>query len=158
MSEVLQFPAHAEPAVDLSDVVQEVCAALETQGLRRQVELEVDVPPYTMVSGDRERFRRLLELLVTTVLESTPPGRSVVVIGSNGETAVELEVADCRAVLAPRRPVETTEATGRADELRQLTAGCGAELRMTQGAGGGLAWTLRLPRRPGAENDSRQAA
>jgi hypothetical protein len=162
MSDVLRYRAPRESggaAVDLSDLVVEVCESLELLSLRRRVALDVDVPPYTMVHGDGGSFRRLVEMLIAAALQATPGGRELVVTGGSDEADVTLEVADRRAVLAPRQEGEPVgEALVAVPEMRRLLADCGGTLRVAQAAAGALAWTLQVRRAPGAEADTRRAA
>ena len=91
------LPSADLPEFDISDLLQEVCDALERDSLRRRVPIEVDAPPYTMVRGDRRQLRVLLIRLIGNALSASPAGSQIVVTTYSNEDGVEVEVADDRS-------------------------------------------------------------
>ena len=97
MGEVLRFSPRdgsEDPTFDVSDVIGEICEALELRSFRQGVQFEVDAPPYTMLQGDREQFRTVLQLLLTQTLDVTPRGSDLVITAFSDGQGVEVEVAD----------------------------------------------------------------
>src|SRR4029079_5532643 len=57
VSDLLSFTAHRQPQWQtflVGDLVEEVCEALEPQLEAQMIDVDVDVPPNTLLSGDRE--------------------------------------------------------------------------------------------------------
>lgn len=158
------LPSADLPEFELSDLLQEVCDALERESLRRRVPIEVDAPPYTMVRGDRRQLRVLLIRLIGNALSASPAGSQIVVTTYSDEDGVEVEIADDRSEslelllgdgLAPgagdARPLSWSE-------VRQIVAGCGAQIFVAGCPEGGVAMTVRFPLVTGEDGGSRKAA
>ena len=169
MSSLLPFPppSAAEIAeIDISDLLQEVCEALERESLRRRVPIEVDAPPYTMVRGDRRTLHLLLLRLIGNALSASPAGGQIVVTAYSDEEGVEVEVADDRS-----ETVELLIGSGLAavagagdarpmpwSEVQQIAAACGGTVSVVPCPEGGVAMSVQFPRRTDADESSRRAA
>jgi signal transduction histidine kinase len=157
MGEVLRFTPRdgsEDPSFDVSDVIGEICEALELRSFRRGVLFEVDVPPYTMLQGDREQFRTVLQLLLAQTLEVTPRGSDLVITADRDEHGVEVEVADSGTgiahLFAPPASAFTTGLAGQkkarnALDLSRLIAALGGDIRVQDCPDGGAAITVHFP-------------
>ncbi len=169
MSSLLSFPSPSSADIadfDISDLLQEVCEALERESLRRRVPIEVDAPPYTMVRGDRRTLRLLLTRLIGNALSASPAGSEIVVTAYSDEQGVEVEVADDRS-----EPVELLIDSGLAgvagagearpmpwSEVQQIAAACGGRISVSSCPEGGVAMSVQFPRITDADTGSRRAA
>jgi signal transduction histidine kinase len=167
MSSLVPFPPHPSadlPEFDISDLLQEVGDALERESLRRRVPIEVDAPPYMMVRGDRRELRVLLTRLIGNALSASPAGSQIVVTAYEDEDGVEVEVADDRSESAELLLSEGLAATaGDARplswlEVQQIVARCGGQISVAGCPEGGVAMTVRFPRRTDEDAGSRKAA
>jgi signal transduction histidine kinase len=167
MTSLVPFPPLSSadlPEFDISDLLQEVCDALERDSLRRRVPIEVDVTPYTMVCGDRRQLRTLLIRLIGNALSASPAGSQIIVTTYSNEDGVELEVADDRSESVELLLGEGL-AAGAGDarplswsEVQQIVAGCGAEISVADCPDSGVAMTVHFPRLTGKDGGSRKAA
>ena len=158
------LPSADLPEFDISDLLQEVCDALERESLRRRVPIEVDAPPYTMVRGDRRQLRVLLIRLIGNAVSASPAGSQIVVTTYNAEDGVEVEVADDRSESVELLLGEGL-AAGAGDapplswsEVQQIVAGCGAQISAADCPEGGVAMTVYFPRLTREDGGSRKAA
>lgn len=158
------LPSTDLPEFDISDLLQEVCDALERESLRRRVPIEVDAPPYTMVHGDRRQLRVLLIRLIGNAVSASPAGSQIVVTTYSAADGVEVEVADDRS-----ESVELLLGAGLAagaedarplswSEVQQIVAGCGAQISAADCPEGGVAMTVHFPRLTREDGGSRKAA
>lgn len=157
MGEVLRFVPRDEsddPSFDVSDVIEEVCGACELRSFRQGIQLEVDAPPYTMLHGDREQFRTVLQLLVAQTLEVTPRGSNLVLTAYSDEHGVEVEVADSGTGIAhlldPPQSAFAAGMTGQkkarnASDLSRLVAALGGDIHIQDCPEGGAAITVHFP-------------
>lgn len=169
MSSLLPFPplSAAEAAeFDISDLLQEICEALERESLRRRVPIEVDAPPYTMVRGDRRTLRQLLMRLIGNALSASPVGSQIVVTAYSDDEGVEVEVADDRSETIDvliGSGLATVAGAGDArpmpwSEVQQIAAACGGRVYATPCPEGGVAMSVQFPRLTDADESSRRAA
>ena len=151
--------------VDVSDLIGEVCGALETSELRRGIFLDIDAPPYTIVQGDRQQLRLLLHELVSNAMHVTPRGGSVVVSAFCDEQFVELEVAD--SSIGIRRDalgdtVETALSPPSSlpgwQDICAIVANHHGRILVADCPDGGIALTVRLPHGQASEAGARKAA
>jgi C4-dicarboxylate-specific signal transduction histidine kinase len=145
------------PSFDVSDVLQEVAERLEIYGMRRGVQVEVDAPPYAMVSAEPARMRQVFSQLLTLAIDATSPGGDVIVTAFHEEEGIEVEFAEGGAEMidAPgvsaNSPVETAASEKRLADARRLLAAEGVELEIRQCADGAKAYILQLGR-PGTQD------
>ena len=157
MGEVLRFTPRdgtVAPSFDVSDVIGEVCEALELRSFRQGVQFEVDASPYTMLHGDRAQFRTVLQLLLAQTLEVTPRGSDLVITAYGDEHGVEVEIADSGTGIAHlfAQPAWafTTGLAGQkkarnASDLSRLIAALGGDLHVQDCPDGGAAITVHFP-------------
>ena len=157
MSNVVRFSqwnGSDDPCFDVSDVIGEICDALELRSRRKGVQFEIDSPPYTMLHGEREPFRAVLQLLVVQAMEVTPQGGTLVITSFEDPHGVEVEVADSGPGIAQLFAEHQTEfdaglaeqkkARGVAD-LYRLVAALGGEIQVQDCREGGAAITVHFP-------------
>jgi two-component system OmpR family sensor kinase len=143
--------------VDLTAATRE--AAAEAGALSSDHALSLDLPEPVIVSGVADELHRLAANLVENALLHTPPGTPVTVsVRRDGDAAV-LEVAD----RGPGVPLELRErvferfASGAGDGARGRGSGLGlaivkavadshgGHVELTEAAGGGARFVVRLP-------------
>jgi hypothetical protein len=165
MSDLLPLHAFREPpshAFDLGDLIQDVCASLESHTLPHRVQLETDVPPYLMVAGDRDQWATVLDGLIRNAIVLTQRGGDVIVTAFEHGDAIEVEVADTRAAVTERQQREFPyhHVTGVPpvlfagfERLQHIVQMQGGQVQAEVCPDGGVAFTLTLPRneRPGAD-------
>ena len=157
MNDVLRFrppTGSDDPSFDVSDVIGEICEALELRSFRQGVLFEVDVPPYTMLHGDREQFRTVLQLLLAQTLEVTPRGSDLMITAYSDEHGVEVEVADSGTGIAHlfAQPASAFTAglvgqkkARNASDLNRLIAALGGDIHVQDCPDGGAAITVHFP-------------
>ena len=169
MSSLLPFPPQSAADIaefDISDLLQEVCEALERESLRRRVPIELDAPPYTMVRGDRRTLRLLLMRLIGNALSASPAGSEIVVTAYSNEEGVEVEVADDRSetvelLIGAGLPAVAGAGDARPmpwSEVQQIAAACGGRVSVVPCPEGGVAMSVQFPRLSDADESSRRAA
>lgn len=110
------------------------------------VEVAIDAAPGTRVPGDAATLRGLVDRLVADALVAAarssgdgPPLHEVVVTVVETADAIELEIADS----GPSTPADDRCPA----VVRELAARCGCRLHVATCPEGGMAVTVRLPRR-----------
>lgn len=148
------------PSFDVGDVLQELADNLETYGLRRGVQIEVDAPPFAMVLAEPERMRQVFSLLLTLAVDATPPGGDVIVTAYQEEDGVEVEFAEGGAEMidSPDVSAESDESEQRLAEVRRLLAAEGIELEIRDCADGGRAYLLKFGHPGTGDAESLRAA
>jgi signal transduction histidine kinase len=142
--------------VDVSQLVDEVCAACERQITIAQIETVIDVPRPSNQWADREMLRTAITHMVTNAIEAMPTGGRLVITSYDGGGAFELEVADSGPGLndeALRRAFEPFYTTKRAGAgmglaaVRRIAEAHAGNVVAANCPEGGAAFTLRLPSR-----------
>jgi signal transduction histidine kinase len=140
--------------------VEEVVQALESRCQDPAIETTIDVPADLIVTADRTMIRRAVENLILGGIAAMPGGGSLVATSAAGPAAVELEIADTGPALSDdaRRcafdPSGTTERGASGWELamvRRIAELHGGSVTATNCPEGGVAFTLRIPRRAALE-------
>lgn len=148
------------PSFDVGDVLQELADNLETYGLRRGVQIEVDAPPFAMVLAEPERMRQVFLQLLTLAVDASPPGGDVIVTAYHEEDGVEVEVAEggVEMIDPPDASAESNESQQRLAEVRRLLAAEGVELEIRDCADGSKAYLLKLGHPDAGDAESLRAA
>ena len=158
VNDLLSFTSHRAPRWHtflVGDLVEEVCEALGPQMEAQSIDVSIDVPPQTVVSADREMFRRALVNLVLNAIDVMPRGGEVVVTSYDGPFGFELEVADSGPGLSDEQlghvfdPFFTTKSNGTGLGLaivHRIAEAHGGQITAANCPDGGAAFTIQLPR------------
>lgn len=159
VNDLLSFTAHRQPNWQrflVGDLVEEVCESMAPQLESQGVELDLDVPPNTLLEADRELVRRALLNLVINALDVMPSGGDLVITAYDGGAAFEIEVADSGPGLSDEQskklfePFFTTKDRGTGlglSVVRNVAEAHGGRVSAENCPEGGAAFTLSFPRR-----------
>ena len=158
VNDLLSFTAHRQPQWNsfvVGTLVEEVVESLAPQLEAQAVDVDIDVPPNTLLTGDREMIRRAILNLVLNALDAMPDGGELVVTSIDGQAAMEIEVADSGPGIAEQHrrklfePFYSTKDTGTGLGLaivEHVAQAHGGTVTVTNCPEGGAAFTLRFPR------------
>jgi signal transduction histidine kinase len=159
VNDLLNFTAHRSPQWQtflLGDLVEEVCESLAPQLEAQRIDFDVDVPPNTLLTADREMVRRALLNLVLNAIDVMPDGGELVITSYDGARGLELEVADSGPGLSEEderrvfEPFYTTKQNGTGLGLAivyHVAEAHGGTVTATNCPEGGAAFTLKFPPR-----------
>jgi signal transduction histidine kinase len=159
VNDLLSFTAHRQPHWDgflVCELTEEIIESMAPQLTAQGVEVELDIPPHTLLDADREMMRRAILNLVLNALDAMPQGGDLVITAYDGPRALELEVADSGPGISetdkPRlfEPFYSTKPTGTGLGLAivsHIAEAHGGSVTATNCPEGGAAFTLRIPRR-----------
>jgi signal transduction histidine kinase len=159
VNDLLNFTAHRSPQWQtflVGDLVEEVCESLEPQLEAQRIDLDVDVPPNTLLTADREMVRRALLNLVLNAIDVMPDGGDLVITSYDGARGFELEVADSGPGLSEEdesrvfEPFYTTKQNGTGLGLAivyHVAEAHGGTVTAANCPEGGAAFTLKFPPR-----------
>lgn len=159
VNDLLNFTAHRTPrweAFLICELVEEICESLGPQLDAQGIDLDIDVPPNTLLSADREMIRRAILNLVLNAIDAMPTGGDLVVTSYESPEGFELEVGDSGEGLSEEDqtklfdPFFSTKSTGTGLGLSvvyQIAEAHGGTVTAANCPEGGAAFTLRVPRR-----------
>jgi signal transduction histidine kinase len=159
VNDLLNFTAHRAPqwqSFILGDVVQEVCDSLEPQLDAQMIDVDIDVPPNTLLTADREMIRRALLNLILNSIDAMPDGGEIVITSYETPRGVELEVADSGPGLSDEdkrrafEPFYSTKQDGTGLGLAivyHVAEAHGGTVTAMNCPEGGAAFTIKIPRR-----------
>ncbi|MCA9239283.1 MAG: hypothetical protein KDA37_03750 [Planctomycetales bacterium] len=159
VNDLLSFTAHRQPqwhSFLIGDLVEEVCESMAPQLEAQMIDVDIDVPPNTAITADREMIRRALLNLVLNAMDAMRDGGELVITGYDGRAFFELEVADSGAGLSDEQkrrlfePFYTTKEKGTGLGLSvvfHVAESHGGKVTAMNCPEGGAAFTLKLPRR-----------
>jgi signal transduction histidine kinase len=159
VNDLLSFTAHRQPLWQtflIGDLVNEVCESLEPQLEAQLIDVEVDVPPNTLLSADREMLRRAVLNLVLNAIDAMPRGGALVITSYDGPRGFELEIADSGPGLTDEvkrrafEPFYSTKQNGTGLGLAivfHVAEAHGGTVTAMNCPEGGAAFTIKLPRR-----------
>lgn len=159
VNDVLKFVPHRSPRWQtfvVGDVVEEVCQSLERPLEEHCIDLEVDVPPNTLVTADRELFRQAVWSLVQNSVDVMPHGGELVITSYDSPTGLELEVADSGPGLSEHDLRQGFQSTSPGDQsgfgpglvvVQQIAQLHGGSVSAMNCPEGGAAFTIKIPRR-----------
>jgi signal transduction histidine kinase len=159
VNDLLNFTAHREPqwrTFIVQDLMEEILDSLAPQFEAQGIDVDVDVPPHTVVTADREMLRRAILNLVLNAVDAMPQGGDLVVTSYERRGGLELEIADSGPGLPeaslPRLfdPFFTTKATGTGLGLsivHRIVEAHGGRVTAVNCPEGGAAFTIELPPR-----------
>jgi signal transduction histidine kinase len=159
VNDLLNFTAHRQPQWQtflVGDLVNEVYESLEPQLESQMIDVDIDVPPNTLLTADREMIRRALLNLMLNSIDAMPDGGALVITSYEHARGFELEVADSGPGLtdeAKRRafePFYSTKQHGTGLGLafvQHVAEAHGGTVSAANCPEGGAAITIRIPRR-----------
>jgi signal transduction histidine kinase len=159
VNDLLNFTAHRQPqwrTFIVQDLVEEIIDSLAPQLEAQGIEAELDVPPHTVVTADREMLRRAILNLVLNAIDAMPKGGDLVVTSYERHGGLELEIADSGPGLPeahlPRLfdPFFTTKPSGTGLGLsivHRIVEAHGGRVTAVNCPEGGAAFTIELPPR-----------
>jgi signal transduction histidine kinase len=159
VSDLLSFTAHRQPQWQsflVCDLVNEVCESLEPQLEAQMIDLDIDVPPNTLLSADREMIRRALLNLVLNAIDAMREGGELVITSYDSPRGFELEVADSGPGLTDEvkrrafEPFYSTKNNGTGLGLAivyHVAEAHGGTVTAMNCPEGGAAFTIKIPRR-----------
>jgi len=158
VNDLLSFTAHRSPQWQtflVGDLVNEVCESLGPQLEAQRIDVDIDVPPQTLLSADREMFRRALLNLVLNAIDVMPDGGDLVVTSYDSVDGFELEVADSGPGLSEENlqkvfePFFSTKQDGTGLGLAMVyhvAEAHGGTVTAMNCPEGGAAFTIKIPR------------
>lgn len=159
VNDLLNFTAHRQPQWQtfvVGDLVNEICESLEPQFEAQLIDVDIDVPPNTLLTADREMIRRALLNLVLNAIDAMPGGGTLVITSYEDARGFELEVADSGPGLGDEvkrrafEPFYSTKKNGTGLGLaivHHVAEAHGGTVTATNCPEGGAAFTIRIPRR-----------
>ena len=159
VSDLLSFTAHRQPRWQtflVGDLVSEVCQSLEPQLEAQMIDVDVDVPPNTLLSADREMIRRAVLNLVLNAIDVMKEGGTLVITSYENARGFELEVADSGPGLSDEvkrrafEPFYSTKQNGTGLGLAivyHVAEAHGGTVSAMNCPEGGAAFTIKIPRR-----------
>jgi signal transduction histidine kinase len=159
VNDLLSFTAHRQPhwqSFLVGDLVNEVCQSLEPQLEAQMIDVDIDVPPNTLLSADREMIRRAVLNLVLNAIDAMPGGGTLVITSYDNARGFELEVADSGPGLSDEtkrrafEPFYSTKQNGTGLGLAivyHVAEAHGGTVTAMNCPEGGAAFTIKLPRR-----------
>jgi signal transduction histidine kinase len=158
LSRAQQQP-HATVAVDITGVVSDRCAAWAALADEQEVELTVAIgaPESVRAAVVPGHLEQILDNLLANAVEASPPGRSIEVGVTNGDSTITVHVRDHGPGLSEQERQRAfdrfwqsgatptgTSGLGLAI-VRQLATANGGTITLEAPSGGGLDAVLRLP-------------
>jgi signal transduction histidine kinase len=159
VNDLLNFTAHRNPQWQtfvVGDLVEEICDSIGPQLEAQMIDVEVDVPPQTLLTADREMVRRALLNLVLNAVDAMPEGGDLVITSYDGARGFELEVADSGPGLSEEdqrrvfEPFYTTKQNGTGLGLAvvyHVAEAHGGTVTAANCPEGGAAFTIKFPRK-----------
>lgn len=159
VNDLLSFTAHRQPQWQtflVCDLVEEVCESLEPQLDAQMIDVEIDVPPNTLLTADREMFRRAVLNLVLNAIDAMRGGGELVITSYDSPRGFELEVADSGPGLTEEQkrkafePFFSTKQNGTGLGLSivyHVAEAHGGTVTAMNCPEGGAAFTIKIPRK-----------
>lgn len=158
VNDLLNFTAHRPPhweAFLVCDLVSEICESLKPQLDAQGIEVDLDVPPNTLLMADREMLRRAVLNLVLNALDAMPHGGDLVITSYENQAGFELEIGDSGPGLSAEdqkklfEPFYSTKSTGTGLGLSvvfHVAESHGGTVTAMNCPEGGAAFTIKIPR------------
>ncbi len=158
VNDLLSFAAHRQPSPQtflVNTMLEELIESIEPQLEAQAVDVELDIPPHTTLSADREMMRRAVLNLLLNSLDVMPRGGSLVITTFVSRRGFELEVADSGPGITGEQqqrmfePFYSTKESGTGLGLamvQRVVEAHGGTVEVRNCPEGGAAFTLFIPR------------
>lgn len=159
VNDLLSFTAHRQPQWQtflIEELVQEVCESLEPQLDAQMIDVDIDIPPNTLLTADREMIRRAVLNLVLNAIDAMRGGGELVITSYENPRGFELEIADSGPGLTEEQkrkafePFFSTKQNGTGLGLSivyHVAEAHGGTVTAMNCPEGGAAFTIKIPRR-----------
>ncbi|MFZ1932990.1 MAG: HAMP domain-containing sensor histidine kinase [Thermoguttaceae bacterium] len=144
----------------LCELVGEVAQSLAAPCKDRSIEVILDVPANLTATGNRGLIRRAIEHLMLGAIAAMPKGGSLWVTSAAGPNVIELEVADTGPTLSDEARRHAFDSPGDTERgasgwelamVYHIAKIHGGSVTAANCPEGGVAFTLRIPRRAALE-------
>jgi signal transduction histidine kinase len=144
----------------LRELVGEVAQSLAAPCKDRSIEVILDVSANLVATGNRGLIRRAVEHLMLGAIAAMPKGGSLWVTSAAGPNAIELEVADTGPTLSDEARRHAFDSPGDTERgaagwelamVYHIAKIHGGSVTAANCPEGGVAFTLRIPRRAALE-------
>lgn len=158
VNDLLSFSSHRLPQpshFDVGNLVQEVTDSISPQLEAQAVQIELDVPPNSIIQADREMLRRAVLNLLLNSLDAMQEGGDLVITACETFDGFDLEIADSGPgidhAIESRlfEPFYSTKETGTGLGLSVVAHAAeahGGTVLVENCPQGGAAFTIRIPR------------
>jgi signal transduction histidine kinase len=144
----------------LRKLVEEVAESLASFCKDQAIDITLDVPANLIATGDRRLIHRAAEHLMLGAIAAMPHGGSLWVTSAAGPDAVELEIADTGPTLSDEGRRHAFDPSGASERgaagwelamVHHIAKIHGGSVTAANCPEGGVAFTLRIPRRAALE-------
>ena len=144
----------------LRELVEEVCRPLESRFSDQAIQVIIDIPANLSIAADRELLGRALRNLVQNAVEAMPNGGTLEATSVVAAEAIELEIADTGPALSEEQLHQAFELLPTAKRggtgwglavVQRISELHGGQVTAANCPDGGVAFTLRIPRRAALE-------
>ncbi len=155
-----QFNKRSRSDFPLRALVSEVAQSLASRCKDQSIDLILDVPVNLVVTGNRGLIRRAVEHLMLGAIAAMPKGGSLWATSAAGPNAVELEIADTGPTLSDEARRHAFDSPGDTERgasgwelamVYHIAQIHGGSVTAANCPEGGVAFTLRIPRRAALE-------
>jgi signal transduction histidine kinase len=144
----------------LRDLIEEVCQPLASRLEAQAIKAAIDIPSNHVVTADRELLRRAVRNLLLNAMDAMPEGGTLLATSVAGPHGVELEIADTGQALSDEELQQAFELLPTAQRggtgwglavVHRIAEVHGGTVTAVNCPDGGVAFTLRLPRKAAME-------
>jgi signal transduction histidine kinase len=155
-----QFNKRSWSDFPLRDLVGEVAQSLASRCKEQSIEVILDVPANLTATGNRGLIRRAVEHLMLGAIAAMPKGGSLWATSATGPNTLELEIADTGPTLSDEARRHAFDSPGDTERgasgwelamVYHIAKMHGGNVTAANCPEGGVAFTLRLPRRAALE-------
>jgi signal transduction histidine kinase len=155
-----QFNKRSWSDFPLRQLVDEVAQSLASRCKDHSINLILDVPANLVATANRALIRRAVEHLMLGAIAAMPNGGSLWATSAAGPDAVELEIADTGPTLSDDARQHAFDSPGNTERgasgwelamVHHIAKIHGGAVTAANCPDGGVAFTLRIPRRAALE-------